>query len=227
MVLSKTDGIESQAIKPTCSSESPKGELCTARLQNLRPTQFCVGYQDVQRKRMKLSSGTPTQDSLSIYSAKNPGLAVIGPEDIIYLLDGHHRARALVEVSADLFHVKILDDFSHLTMVDFWDTMISKKFVWLFDCEGRGPLSPLDLPESLQGLKDDPYRTLAEDAQDRGANKKLDVLYQEFYWANFYRSRIPTETVAQNYEAALTLAIQLAKMREAKDLPGFNGPQDP
>lgn len=212
---------------PQCSAQSRKGDLCLARLEGVRPTQFCVGYQDVERKRKKISSNTAGPDSGLRFSEKNPGSAILGPEDIIYLVDGHHRARALLDAASELFHIRILDDFSHLTMTDFWDGMARRKFVWLYDCEGRGPQSPLELPASLKELKDDPYRTLAEDAQDRGANKKLDVLYQEFYWANFYRSRIPSETLEQNYESAIESAIQLAKTQEAKDLPGFNGALNP
>lgn len=223
IIVSAPDPSKPHNETPQCSTKTRTGDLCLARLEGVRPTQFCVGYQDVERKRKKISSNASAHESGLRFSEKNPGLAILGPEDIIYLVDGHHRARALVDATSELFHVRILDDFSHLTMSDFWDSMVRRKFVWLYDCEGRGPHGPLELPTSLKELKDDPYRTLAEDAQDRGANKKLDVLYQEFYWANFYRSRIPAETLEKNYESAIEAAIQLAKTQEAKDLPGFNG----
>jgi hypothetical protein len=73
-------------------------------------------------------------------------------------------------------------------------------------------------------LTDDPYRTLAEDAQDRGANKKIDLLFQEFYWANFYRPRIDPDLVTNDYDKAIEEALKLAKTTAASSLPGYDGP---
>jgi hypothetical protein len=122
--------------------------------------------------------------------------------------------------------VKIIADYSDHSMTEFWDKLVREKMVWLYDESGTGPQSPLHLPTSLSELVDDPYRTLAEDAQDRGANKKLDVLFQEFYWANFYRTRIEKTKVLENYDAALEDALTLAKSPAASELPGFIGPSN-
>ena len=97
--------------------------------------------------------------------------------------------------------------------------------VWLYDENGSGPQNPIHVPDSLKHLKDDPYRTLSEDAQNKGAYKKTDTHYQEFIWANFFRKLIPAEKLQKEYDAALEEAIRLAKTTPAMNLPGYTGPQ--
>ena len=207
-----------------CSSNSPDGETCLVRLADLRPTQFCVGFRDVQRKRQMIELSRQSNEPGRQDLFGKPGLAVKGPEDVFYLVDGHHRARALSDSGEQNFPVKIIADYSNLTMADFWPRMIDNKMVWLFDASGRGPHSPLNLPSALSELSDDPYRTLAEDAQERGANKKVDLLYREFYWADFYRTRIDPKLIETDYEKAVSQAVELAKTRAANSLPGYEGP---
>jgi hypothetical protein len=206
-----------------CSQKTIPGNLCNADLSQLRPTQFCVGFRDVARKKAKIESEKKSSTGTLATKSLKHGTAIKGPEDIFYLVDGHHRAKALQEAGENLFTVKIMADYSDLPMTEFWDKLVREKMVWLYDESGLGPQSPLHLPTSLNELVDDPYRTLAEDAQDRGANKKLDVLFQEFYWANFYRTRIEKTKVLENYEGALEEAVNLAKTPAASELPGFIG----
>lgn len=207
-----------------CSPETIQGDVCNVNLNHLRPTQFCVGFRDVARKKAKYESEKKTIIDTGASPTVKNGTAIKGPEDIFYLVDGHHRAKALQDAGEKLFTVKIIADYSSLPMSEFWDKMVREKMVWLYDESGSGPQSPLHLPTSLGDLVDDPYRTLAEDAQDLGANKKLDVLFQEFYWANFYRTRIEKTKVLENYDGALDDALNLAKTPAARELPGFIGP---
>lgn len=212
-----------QELRP-CSSESHDGDSYLVRLRELRPTQFCVGYRDVQRKRQMIELARSSKEAARQDFFGKPGLAVKGPEDIFYLVDGHHRARALIDSGEQHFPVKIISDYSQLTMADFWQRMIDNKMVWLLDASGSGPQSPLNLPGSLSELSDDPYRTLAEDAQERGANKKVDLLFREFYWADFYRTRIDPNLIKNEYDKAIEEAIKLSKTPAANFLPGYDGP---
>jgi hypothetical protein len=207
-----------------CSAKSLDGETCIVHLPDVRPTQFCVGYRDVQRKKLTIDSSRKGKSPPPRVFFKNPGLIVKGPEDVFYLVDGHHRARALLESGVLDFECKIIADYSQLSMADFWQKMIDLKMVWLYDSHGHGPQSPLNLPTNLSELADDPYRNLAEDAQDRGANNKINLLFQEFYWANFYRPRIDPDLVANDYDKAIDEALKLAKTTAASSLPGYSGP---
>lgn len=221
--VSPTSVVVDSTLAP-CTPKSNSGDFCLALLSELRPTQFAVGYRDVKRKRDAIEAAQKSGEFSSSHFFKNPGLVVKGPEDIFYLVDGHHRARASVDADVREFRVRVIEDFSHLPMADFWMRMKENQMVWLYDANGLGPQNPIHIPAKVQELADDPYRTLAEDAQDRGANIKTDKLFQEFYWANFYRQGIDKALLTTNYESAILEALKLAKTTEAKNLPGYNGP---
>jgi len=171
-----------------------------------------VGYLDVSRKVKKIEDDRANnrREPSGDFFAK-AGWVIRGPSGAFYLIDGHHRARALVEAGENLFRVQLIDDLSKMNLEGFWQHMIKRKLVWLYDEQGDGPKDPSNLPSTLQDLSDDPYRTLAEDAQDLGANKKLDIPFQEFYWANFYRPLIGRELLVNDYKGALKKALKLAR----------------
>jgi hypothetical protein len=100
--------------------------------------------------------------------------------------------------------------------------MTRNGWVLLCDENGRGPRGPSALPESIADLKDDPYRSLAASVQDEGgfAKPKHDVLFLEFWWANFFRSRVE---IGSDFEAAISKAKELALSPEACGLPGYKG----
>jgi hypothetical protein len=100
------------------------------------------------------------------------------------------------------------------------------KYDWLFDENGKGPLDPAKLPENIMKLEDDPYRTLAEDVENKGAIKTTKTLYQQFIWANYFRIHIPKSTVINKYQDAIKDAIIYARHPGAKDLPGFVSDQN-
>jgi hypothetical protein len=207
-----------------CSVQHNIADTCLLDLSVVRPTQFCVGYLDVSRKIKKIESARqdPTREPGEDFFAK-PGWVVRGPSGSYYLIDGHHRARALVEAGEKFFRVKLIANLSSLNSEEFWQYMIKHRMVWLYDERGEGPQDPSFLPTTLRELTDDPYRTLAEDAQDLGANEKLEIPFQEFYWANFYRPRIQKRLLATDFQGALKKALKIARTPEAKDLPGYKG----
>ena len=47
--------------------------------------------------------------------------------------------------------------------------------------------------------------------------------FSEFRWADFLRDRIERETIENDFDCALALAMSLARSCEAKALPGWLG----
>ena len=219
------DGEAATAEPKPCSTATLVGEACALAPSDIHPTQFALGMLDVQRKREKIATLKNDPKQLRDYLKSNIGTAVKGPEDKFYIVDGHHRARALLEEEVPAMWIKVTVDDSDLTMADFWEHMMDDQNVWLYDENGSGPQNPIHVPDSLKDLKDDPYRTLSEDAQNKGAYKKTDTHYQEFIWANFFRKLIPAEKLQKEYDAALEDAVRLAKTTPAMNLPGYTGPQ--
>jgi hypothetical protein len=85
--------------------------------------------------------------------------------------------------------------------------------------DGRCPYD--DMPESVNDLTDDPYRSLAGALKRVGGYAKDKAPFSEFRWADFLRRRITRELVEHNFGRALALAMNLAQSTEAAALPGW------
>jgi hypothetical protein len=115
---------------------------------------------------------------------------VIGPKNIFYIVDHHHRAAALLKIGKDKMIVQVLKTARTIDLPGFWSRMVKNNLAFLYDEQGRGPRSPADLPESIDRLKDDPYRSLAWAVREAGGYRKTEVPFAEFQWAQFFRARI-------------------------------------
>ena len=76
-----------------------------------------------------------------------------------------------------------------------------------------------ELPASIDGLQDDPYRALAGCVREARGFAKVALPYVEFIWADFLRRRIPRAALA-DMPAAIALGIELAASPAAAHLPG-------
>ncbi|MEI9890254.1 MAG: ParB-like protein [Caulobacteraceae bacterium] len=81
-----------------------------------------------------------------------------------------------------------------------------------------------DIPKTIESLKDDPYRSLAGELRRAGGFAKETTPFSEFLWADFLRRRIKPAEVRQDFAAALSKALRLAKSPKAQYLPGWCGP---
>ena len=81
-----------------------------------------------------------------------------------------------------------------------------------------------DIPKSVTGLVDDPFRSLAGELRRAGGFAKDTAPFSEFLWADFLRRRIKRKLVESDFEHALEKAMQLAKSENAGYLPGWCGP---
>ena len=81
-----------------------------------------------------------------------------------------------------------------------------------------------DLPKSVSGLVDDPFRSLAGALRRAGGYSKETTPFSEFLWADFLRRRMKRKQVDDDFAGALRKARFLAKSRDADYLPGWCGP---
>jgi hypothetical protein len=206
-----------------CSEATPVSGVCAISPHEVHPTQFALGFRDVIKKRTKIAAIKHSPVDLSAYLEQNKLRAVKGPRGVFYIIDGHHRCRALTEEDIPKVHLKISADFSGDSPEDFWRHMGRKNLVWRYDEQGQGPLDPALIPHSILELRNDAYRDLAEDALNHGAYQKTEIPFQEFMWANFYRTRIDQSLVESHYEAAVERAVAISHDPDAQHLPGFYG----
>lgn len=170
-----------------CSSASAFArKLEEARIEDLFPTQGVIGFKEVTRKRYEISKKR-SNGKLKKYLKEKFVPVVRGPEGKLYMIDHHHTTQAFYLEGQETVYIEVIEDFSKLSEKEFWEKMIKKKWCWLLDENGNGPIDPKELPKTLKDLKDDPYRTLAGMVKDAGGFEDKDIPYYEFYWAQAFR----------------------------------------
>ena len=149
---------------------------------------------------------------------------VMGPDARLYMIDHHHLTRACWELGIEEIRINIIADLSHLSHHAFWAAMTTNGWVYPYDQYGHGPHDPARyLPETIQGLADDPYRGIAWLAREAGAYDKVHSPFVEFKWADFLRKRMKTHPNTHDMKTVMREAIRLCKSTAAKKLklPGI------
>jgi hypothetical protein len=189
-----------------------------AKLAALRPTQFSVGYAEVELKASEWRGMKKKQREQAIQSHVFP--AVLGPGHQYYIVDHHHLGIALIEEKVKEVWVTKLDDMSWLDPLTFWRTLEFRAWAHLYDHRGRRrPFT--DMPEKLTKLQDDPHRSLAGLVRLQGGYAKDQAPFSEFLWADFFRTRISARQIRQRQAQATRAGVKLAHSREARYLPGW------
>ncbi|MGO4573506.1 ParB-like protein [Microvirga sp. 2TAF3] len=193
--------------------------LKLVRLADLRPTQITVGMREVEEKcRSWRNKGSKAAESLGMHLIP----VVVGPKGRCYILDHHHLVLALHREGVEHALASVMADLSGLERDAFWFVLAHKNWMHVYDAEGR-LRTHQDIPKSIDGLVDDPYRSLAGELRRIGGFAKDTTLYSEFLWADFLRRNIKRKRVQDRYERALDQALKLAKSRQAEYLPGWCG----
>lgn len=189
-------------------------------LLELRPTQFVLGMKEIEYK-VALIEGLSSK-ALTRYCETHVIPVVLGPRNQIFMVDHHHFARACWETKVDQYQIEVWKDLRTLDRKQFWNFMIKKDWTYLRDQFGMGPHSPDALPIDVRCLADDPYRSLAWAALDRGGFKKVEVPFFEFQWAAFYRQNLEVALHSKSdFKDAIKAALVLSKSKEARHLPGY------
>ena len=198
----------------------PAGSYCRVPIEKVHPTQFAVGYWEVEQRAATIARLSPKK--LEVYLREHMAWLVIGPGGEPYLIDGHHLCMAMLKSGkGKTVEALVVANWRSLPVAEFWAKMKENKRVYLYDNRGRGPLEVEQLPKKVTELTDDPYRSLAWAVRDRGGYQKTTVSFSEFQWANYFRKRIEIGPRPKDFEKAVKEALKICHSAEAKNLPGY------
>jgi hypothetical protein len=190
-----------------------------APLKDLHPTQLTVGLIVVQDKKKRLASLSSTEQHS--YMKEHPLPAIIGPQQRLYITDHHHLGRAALEAGVQTGFLQVDEDLSKSNLDAFWKEMNENQWVHPLDENGVRHFYST-IPDRLDKLVDDVYRSLAGYVRDGGGYDKTPTAFAEFIWADYFRRNIAIETVRADFHTAVQAGISLAHSRWAKHIPGYN-----
>ena len=151
-------------------------------IADLRPTQMTVGVREVKEKRKRWREESKKKGAEFLGKHMIP--VVLGPEDRHYVIDHHHLARALLDEGVEDILVTVVKNLRTLEPDSFWFVLDNHSWMHPYDDEGR--LRPYkDLPKTVAGLIDDPFRSLAGELRRAGGFAKDTTPFSEFLWADF------------------------------------------
>jgi hypothetical protein len=187
----------------------------------LRPTQITVGMREVEAKRKAWRAEKDRK--AAEFLGKHMIPVILGPKERYYIIDHHHLVRALHEEGQKHVLVTVVANLKRLERDAFWFVLENRNWMHAFDDKGRRR-GYEDIPKSVKGLVDDPFRSLAGELRLAGGFAKDTTPYSEFLWADFLRRRVKRKLVETDFVRALERALKLAKSEEADYLPGWCGP---
>lgn len=192
-------------------------------IADLRPTQITVGMREVSERRRNWHDKPGKKAGNYLGTHMIP--VILGARGRHYIIDHHHLALALHEEGVKKLLVDVVADLSALDPDSFWFAMDCRGWMHPFDEKGRRR-TYRDLPKSVSGLQDDPYRSLAGELRRVGGFAKDTTPFSEFLWADFFRRRIARKRIVKDFSRALEEALRLSKGKEADYLPGWCGPSE-
>ncbi|WP_429078122.1 ParB-like protein [Aeromonas veronii] len=209
------------ALAP-CQSDTAVGNWCEIGIDALHPTQGGVGQMQVDETQATLAGMSAKQLDKLMKKKEIP--VVIAPDGSYWLVDRHHLTKALWQQGVKDARVKVIGRLQD--KANFWSQMQNNHWAWLKDEKGQ-PLTPEQLPSSIDKLPDYPYRTLAGLLQNAGYFRKdKQVYFVEFAWASWLGKQMQWMPVDNsNLAARLQQAKRLACGSDAKELPGYPGKQ--
>ncbi|MGU5692560.1 ParB-like protein [Aeromonas veronii] len=206
----------------SCQSDTAVGNWCEIGIDALHPTQGGVGQIQVDETQATLAGMSAKQLDKLMKKKEIP--VVIAPDGSYWLVDRHHLTKALWQQGVKDARVKVIGRLQD--KANFWSQMQNNHWAWLKDEKGQ-PLTPDQLPTSIDKLPDYPYRTLAGLLQNAGYFRKdKQVYFVEFAWASWLGKQMQWMPVdSANLAARLQQAKRLACGSDAKELPGYPGKQ--
>ena len=198
-------------------------ELFEVSVAALHPTQWCVGLAEVWSRQQDFAR--ETREARLSELKRKPVPLVRNAGGHLWMVDRHHRLRALLELDRQSttwgYVIAELDVDDHAAVLEVLD---QRGWLYLFDGRGNGPRPPLELPQSLLDLDDDPYRSLVWKLKQEGLIKpQRQIPYHEFRWGIWLRRRPLPPFSSRHLTPALIPARRLVCSQAASGLPGWRG----
>ena len=189
------------------SFEMPRGETQPIAIRELQLTQLTVGYREVAERRRRWRVGSTTVDS----TARSLIVSVVlGPCARSYILDRYHQLCALAAEGVADVQVSVVEDLRGFEWVGFWRTLDRRGWCRPRDAEGQRQDYSY-IPTTIDGLVDDPFRSLARALRRAGGYAKQQTPFSDFLWADFLRGQVARTLINDDFEAALRAAMALAR----------------
>ena len=211
-------------FQPLPAPEAVGGELLEVPLASLQPTQLCVGMAEIRSRQKDFAAEDPKQRRH--YLRRKPTPLVRSGAGELWMVDRHHRLRALMELDPDAtaFGYVVLE-VPETDRHGVLEQLHRRGWLYLYDGRGLGPLAPTALPSSLTGTLDDPYRSLVWKLKREKVIAAAPLIpFHEFRWGAWLRSRTLPPFSSDRLEPALPAARALARSRAAEHLAGWQGP---
>jgi hypothetical protein len=199
------------------------GELLRVPIAILQPTQMCVGLAEVRSRLADFGEESVKQRQRYLCSKPVPLVRSSGGGH--WMVDRHHRLRALVELDpdAEAFGYVVLDleqDDRRAVLHE----LAQRGWLYLYDGRGLGPQPPTALPSRLLDLQDDPYRSLVWKLKKEGLIEPEPLIpFHEFRWGAWLRRRPLPPFSSARLEPALPVARALVRSQAASHLAGWKG----
>ena len=141
------------------------------------------------------------------------------------MVDRHHRLRGLLAVDPGATgwgYIALDLPFSNRSAV--LQALQQRGWLYLYDGRGLGPQEPEELPETLLGCQDDPYRSLVWKLKREGVIDRAPLIpFHEFRWAAWLRRKALPPFNSQQLEPALPAARAYARSAAASRMAGWKG----
>jgi hypothetical protein len=201
----------------------PADTLHRIAVASLQPTQLCVGLAEIRSRQNDFREETAEQRLR--YLATKPVPMARSRSGELWMIDRHHRLRALVELAPEA------EAYGYVALqleVDGREAVLAqlqaRGWLYLHDGRGNGPLPPASLPTHLAELQDDPYRSLVWKLKKERLIDPVPLIpFHEFRWGAWLRSRSLPPFSSMALEPALPAARALVRSRAAAHLAGWTG----
>lgn len=205
---------------PAAPRASALLEVSVARL---RPTQMCVGLAEVRHRIQDFKDESLKERHA--YLKRKPVPLVRNGAGHLWMVDRHHRLRALLQVDPEatalgyvVLEVSTTDN--RLTL----QALQQRGWLYLYNRRGQGPWPPDHLPQHLGKLQDDPYRSLVWRLKREGYIAAAPLVpFHEFRWGAWLRRCSLPAFHSLYLEPALATARHLVCSPAASVLAGWQG----